>query len=207
MKKLVALLMALTALAGCLCVFTVASADEIWYVRTSDGKNLNVRDYYSGEVVSSLPYGAAVNVSYFERNWAIVEASELGKTKLWGDYLVSYNPGKYNRGDSGSKGSGSKKSSGSVLSDSALGATTVDGLNRQYGSMARVAAYTVRVVPDTRTGTARLRWAPSKNASLIEQLPKGYELTVLAANSSWLMVRDEANGHIGYIAAKFTKAN
>ena len=216
MKKPIALLLALTALLGCLCAFTAASADEVWYVKTNDGKGLHVRDYYTGEVVMTLPYGTAVNVSYFERKWAVVENSSMGKTKLWGEYLVGYNPGKYSKGadaDAGTAGGKSGKSSrkssgGSVLSDSALGATTVDGLNRQYNTMSKVAApYTVSVVPDTRTGTARLRWAPSKNATLVEQLPRGYELTVIAASSNWLMVRDETNGKIGYIAAKFTKAN
>ncbi len=35
------------------------------------------------------------------------------------------------------------------------------------------------------------------------QLPANYELTVLAANSNWLMVQDPVSGKIGYIASKF----
>ena len=110
-------------------------------------------------------------------------------------FLVPYYPGKYD---------GPTDSKGNVLSDSALGSETVNGLNAQYNTMQYVAAYTVRVVPDTRTGTARLRWAPSKNSTLIMQLPANYELTVLAANSNWLMVEDPTSGKIGFIAAKYT---
>ena len=65
-------------------------------------------------------------------------------------------------------------------------------------------SYAVIVIPDTRTGTARLRWAPSKFSTLIAQLPSNYELNVIAANSNWLMVEDPTSGKIGYIATKYT---
>ena len=110
-------------------------------------------------------------------------------------FLVSYYPGRYD---------GPTDNKGNALSDSALGSETVNGLNIQYSSMQYVAAYTVRVVPDTRTGTARLRWAPSKMSTLMAQLPSNYELNVIAANSNWLMVEDPSSGKIGFIASKYT---
>ena len=196
MKKTLSLILALAIAAGCLCIITTASADlETWYVKTGDGKGLNVRDRETGEKITSLPYGSAVQVEWFRDQWAIIYWPDRDGAQVMKKYLVSYYPGKYD---------GPTDSKGNALSDSALGSETVNGLNTQYNSMQYVAAYTVRVVPDTRTGTARLRWAPSKKSTLIMQLPANYELTVLASNSNWLMVQDPTSGKIGFIASKYT---
>ena len=149
----------------------------------------------TGEKIGSLPYGSKVGVEWFKGDWAIIQWAPTYEAKVMKSYLVSYYPGKYD---------GPTDSKGNALSDSTLGSETVKGLNTQYNAMHYVSEYTVRVVPDTRTGTARLRWAPSKHSSLIAQLPANYELTVLAANSNWLMVKDPMTGKIGYIASKFT---
>ena len=201
MKKSLSLILALVIAAGCLCIVTSAGADtETWYVKTGDGRGLNVRDIETGEKIGSLPYGAAVQVEWFRGSWAIIYWSDYSNAKVAKEFLVSKYPGRYN-------GNGSTEKKGSALSDSTLGSETVSGLNTQYKAMQYVASYTVRVVPDTRTGTARLRWAPSKHSTLIMQLPANYELTVLAANSNWLMVQDPGSGKIGYIASKFTARN
>ena len=196
MKKYLSLTLALIIAAGCLCIATSASADlETWYVKTGDGKGLNVRDIESGQKIGSLPYGAAVQVEWFRDEWAIIYWSDTYNAKVAKKFLIPYYPGKYD---------GPTDKDGNVLSDSTLGSETVNGLNTQYRALKYVTPYTVRVVPDTRTGTARLRWAPSKNSLLIMQLPAGYELNVLAASSNWLMVEDPGSGKIGYIAAKYT---
>ena len=196
MKKTLSLILALAIAAGCLCIVSTASADlETWWVKTGDGKGLNVRDMETGEKIGSLPYGAEVHVEWFRDEWAIIYWSPTGGAKVMKKFLVSYYPGRYD---------GPTDNKGNALSDSALGSETVNGLNIQYSSMQYVAAYTVRVVPDTRTGTARLRWAPSNNSTLIMQLPANYELKVLAANGNWLMVEDPTSGKIGFIASKYT---
>ena len=201
MKKTLTLILALVIAAGCLCVFGSASADtETWYVKTGNGKGLNVRDIETGEKIDVLPYGAKVRVEWFRDQWAIIlyEKDPTRGAKVDKSFLVKKNPGKYK---------GPTDDKGNVLEDSALGSETVEGLNKQYSTLRYVTAYTVTVVPDTRTGTARLRWAPTKNSTMIAQLPAGYELTVLAENSNWLMVQEPATNRIGFIAAKYTVRN
>ncbi len=197
MKKTLSLILVLAIAAGCLCALVTANAEtETWYVKTANGKDLNVRDIVTEEKIGQLPYGAAVEVEFFNQShWAIILWKD-GEAKVKEEFLVKKYPGKYN---------GPTNEQGNVLTDSVLGSETVEGLNKQYAALKYVEeAYTVKVVPDTRTGTARLRWAPSKNANLVAQLPANYELTVLAASSNWLMVQDPASGKIGFIAAKYT---
>ena len=199
MKKTLSLVLALMLTLGSLCILTSASADiETWYVKTGNGKTLNVRDTETNEVIGRLPYGSSVAVEYFgQGGWAYIVWGSYGSAKVQASYLVKNNPGKYD---------GPTDAKGNVLSDSALGSETVEGLNKQYNALRYGTRYNVKVVPDTRTGTARLRWAPSKNSSLLAQLPANYELSVIASSSNWLMVEDTATGKIGFIATKYTTA-
>jgi len=201
MKKSVALILALVLAVGILSTVMPASAayTRMW-VKTPNGKSLNVRDS-NNQIIGRMAYGTEVIVTDEEDDWAIIMYGSMGDGWVKEKFLVDYNPGKYH-GDGDSSGS---KTSG--LTDSTLGAQTVNGLNTQYQSLVYVSTpYTVKVVPDTKTGTARLRWAPSKFSTLIAYVPANYQLTVLASNKDWLMVRDESNGKIGYIAAKYTAA-
>ncbi len=196
MKKYLSFVLALMLALGCMGIFATAGADiENWYVKTGNGKTLNVRDINTGEVIGRLAYGSQVGVTEWHGEWAYIVYGSIGDAKVMSKFLVNYNPGKYHGG------SGENTT---VLSDSALGSQTVDGLNKQFATMQYVNSYTVKVVPDTRTGTARLRWAPSKNATLLALVPANYELTVLASNASWLMVQDHVTHNIGWIAKKYT---
>ncbi len=195
MKKSMSFVLALMIAVGCLGLFGTASAWEKWYVKTENGGALNVRDINTREVIGSLPYGSQVGVQSYRGDYAVIIWGGVGDALVKTKYLVQSDPGPYKKKEGGG---------GTTMKESALGATTVDGLNKQYDAMIFVTSYTVRVNPDTKTGTARLRWAPSKNSSLMSLLPAGYELTVLAANSSWLMVQDPFTGKVGFIAVKYT---
>ena len=196
MKRTLSLILALTFILSTLCLVSASAGIETWYVKTGNGKTLNVRHIETGEVIGKLPYGTQVGVERFDSTWAyIVYGGEYSSAKVKKNYLVNYKPSPY---------VGPVDEKGNVLEDSTLGSETVEGLNKQYSAMRYVDSYTVTVVPDTRTGTARLRWAPSKNSTLVSLLPAGYSLTVLAANSNWLMVEDPTTMKIGYIAAKYT---
>jgi hypothetical protein len=199
MKKTLSFVLALMLTVGILCPLVSASADiENWYVKTANGKGLNVRDLTTGEKIGVVPYGGTVGVEFFNKDgWAIIIWGSVGEAKVRQEYLVKKNPGKY---------VGPTDGQGNVLTDTVLGSQTVEGLNKQYAALRYVDSYSVIVVPDTRTGTARFRWAPSKNSTLIAQLPANYELTVLAASSNWIMAQDPTSGKIGYIAAKYTAA-
>ena len=200
MKKVMSLVMALVIATGCLCVFG-ASAEEIetWYVKTGNGKTLNVRDVYSGEVIGRLNYGTPVGVSQFIGDWAIIVYGSYGDAKVMKKFLVKNDPGKY---------VGPQDEDGTVLKDSDLGSETVDGLNKQYKIMVYVdEPYSVVAVPTTRTGTVNLRWGPSKNTNLVAMVPADYELTVLAESKNWLLVSDPLTGKISYVARKYTNAD
>jgi dipeptidyl aminopeptidase/acylaminoacyl peptidase len=164
----------------------------------SDRQRLCRYDLTTGEKIGVVPYGGTVGVEFFNKDgWAIIIWGSVGEAKVRQEYLVKKNPGKY---------VGPTDGQGNVLTDTVLGSQTVEGLNKQYAALRYVDSYSVVVVPDTRTGTARFRWAPSKNSTLIAQLPANYELTVLAASSNWIMAQDPTSGKIGYIAAKYTAA-
>ena len=196
MKKTLSLILALSLMLGCLCIVSASADIETWYVKTGNGKTLNVRNIQTGEAIGKLPYGAQVGVEYFEGEWAIIVwGGAYGEAKVMSSFLVNYKPEPF---------PGPMDQQGNILSDSALGSETVEGLNKQFTSMKYVESYTVSVVPDTRTGTARLRWAPSKNSTLVSLVPAGYQLTVLAANSNWLMVEDPGTQKIAFIATKYT---
>lgn len=197
MKKNLSFLLALLLTIGILCPLVSANAEiETWYVKTGNGKGLNVRDLNTGEKIGILPYGAQVGVEFFNRDgWAIIVWGSIGEAKVRMEYLVKSNPGKY---------VGPTDEHGNVLTDTVLGSQTVEGLNKQFSALRYVDSYTVIIVPDTRTGTARFRWAPSKHSTLIAQLPANYELTVLAASSNWIMAKDPGSGKIGFIAKQYT---
>ena len=197
MKKVVSLVLALIIAAGCFGLIGTASAmQEEKFVKTGNGKTLNVRNIQSGEVIGRLNYGDRVEVYDYVGEWAYIFWGNAGGAKVMNKFLSWDKPGKYVP----------QAPDGTTLTDSALGSETVEGMNKQYSAMKYVTEYTVVTVPATRTGTVNLRWGPSKNTRLVMKAPADYELTVLAQSSNWLMVRDNATGKICYIAKKYTNA-
>ena len=197
MKKAASLLLALIIAAGCLCMAGTASAGiQTWYVKTGNGKTLNVRDVYSGEVIGRLNYGDPVGVERFDSTWAYIVYGSVGTAKVMRKFLVNSAPRRYVP----------TNPEGQTLTDSALGSTTVEGMNKQYSALKYVTPYTVVTVPTTRTGTVNLRWGPSKNTNLVMKAPADYELTVLAESGNWLLCSDPATDRICYVARKYTNA-
>lgn len=198
MKKTVSLVLALVIAAGCFCMASPAlAAIQTMYVKTGNGKTLNVRDIATNEVIGRLDYGASVGVEQISGGWAFIVWGSVGSAKVMSKFLVSKDPGKY---------VGPTAPDGTTLQDSALGSETVEGMNKQYSIMKYVQSYTVITVPANRTGTVNLRWGPSKNTNLVMKAPADYELTVLAESRNWLMCSDPATGRICYVARKFTNA-
>ena len=198
MKKTVSLVLALVIAAGCFCMASPAlAAIQTMYVKTGNGKTLNVRDIATNEVIGRLDYGASVGGEQISGGWAFIVWGSVGSAKVMSKFLVSKDPGKY---------VGPTAPDGTTLQDSALGSETVEGMNKQYSIMKYVQSYTVITVPANRTGTVNLRWGPSKNTNLVMKAPADYELTVLAESRNWLMCSDPATGRICYVARKFTNA-
>ena len=157
-----------------------------YYVKTGNGKGLNVRDNPNGKVVGSLKYGTRVYVDAFSSSeWALITYRyDNGHGK--GDYaayvstrfLVRNNPGKF-------QGSSSARS-GAALTE------------KQVAS-----PYTIVSRPVRSTGWVNLRRTPSTDAKVLIKCPQGKTLTVLAELDGWFKVEDLPTGIIGYISSKY----
>ena len=158
-----------------------------YYVKTGNGKGLNVRDNPNGKVVGSLKYGTRVYVDAFSSSeWALITYRyDNGHGK--GDYaayvstrfLVRNNPGKY-------QGSSSARS-GAALTE------------KQVASPYTIVSRPVR----TAGGWVNLRRTPSTDAKVLEKCFAGKTLTVLAELDGWFKVEDLPTGIIGYISSKY----
>ena len=197
MKRFNSLLLALVLFMGCFCIAEQSSAAEIkiMYVKTGNGKTLNVRDIETNKVIARLDYGASVSVESFHGDWAYIIWGSYGDAKVMRKFLVSKKPGKY-----------VPSKDGTELVDTPLSSETVAGMNKQYRILKYVEEYTVITVPTTRTGTVNLRWGPSSNTNLVAKVPADYELTVMAESANWLLCTDPHTGNICYVARKFTNA-
>ena len=159
-----------------------------YYVKTGNGKGLNVRDNPNGKVVGSLKYGTRVYVDAFsDSEWALITYRyDNGHGK--GDYaayvstrfLVRTDPGQYQ----GASSSGS--------------AADVSRTAKQVPS-----PYTVTARPDRASGWVNLRKAPSTDAKVLAKCYMGKTLTVLAELRGWFKVQDPATGTIGYISSRY----
>lgn len=207
-KKLISLaLVVVTVMA--LGLSAVQAGDEsispyagYYYVKTENGKGLNVRNAPNGKVVGSLKYGTRIYVDGFTTSeWAITtykynNGYGYGEYSAWVStrYLTRTDPGPY-------KGSSSKSSSGKSSSGSA---TTLSGVNAIFRTAKQVSApYTVVARPARASGWVNLRWAPSTHAERIATCPQGKTLTVLAELRDWYQVQDPATGMIGFISSKY----
>ena len=158
-----------------------------YYVKTGNGKGLNVRDNPNGKVVGSLKYGTRVYVDAFsDSDWALITyryANGNGKNDYAAyvstRFLVHNNPGKFQ---------------GSSSSNSA---------NNVKRSEKAVAPYTVASRPVHATGWVNLRKTPSTNTKVLTRCYAGKTLTVLTELNNWLKVQDPATGVIGYISSKY----
>ena len=205
MKKFVTL-----AVAVLLCMLAVSSAlAETYYVKTDDGKTVNVRwtDDKNHAVMAKLPYGTAVEVLATTKKgtWALINYKGMTQDGEYVDcdayvmmrFLSRSYPGEYQNKSSGS-------SSGSASSTTTDAGKVFSDMNREFASARKVSApYTVVARPTRASGWVNLRWAPSTEAERIATCNQGKELTVLAELKNWYQVEDPATGMIGFIKRNF----
>ena len=195
MKRFVSMMLVVLTLMLAVFVPAAALAGEegpnahagYYYVKTGNGKGLNVRDNPNGKVVGSLKYGTRVYVDAFsDSEWALITYRyDNGHGK--NDYaayvstrfLVRSNPGKF-------QGSSSSSS-----------ANTVKRTEKA------VSPYTIVSRPSRTAGWVNLRKTPSTEAKVLTRCYAGKSLTVVAEMNGWFKVVDPANGAIGYISSKF----
>ena len=158
-----------------------------YYVKTGNGKGLNVRDNPNGKVVGSLKYGTRVYVDAFtDSEWALItyrydngHGKDAYAAYVSTRFLVKSNPGKYQ---------------GSSASNTA---------NTVKRNEKAVSPYTVASRPVHATGWVNLRSAPSTDGKVLNRCYAGKTLTVVAELNNWLKVQDPATGVTGYISRKY----
>ena len=191
MKKKLALSLAILMVAV-LAVTAVASA-QIMYVKTGNGKTLNVRSNpwkADNNIMAQVAYGTALNVEYYVNStWACVTlATGSDEGFVQTQYLVSYYPGAY-------------------VPTKTSTTTNSKYADESYSSFRQVENYKVTVCNSRSGAVAKLRWAPSKSAALVDTLYAGDSVTVLAEGKNWYQVQDDKSGAVGFINTNFLNLN
>lgn len=197
-KKLVAaVIMALV-----LVLLTASVLADAYWVKTGDGKTVNVRweDGTGGSVMARLKYGTKIDVLAFTKggSWALFtyKGRTLDGEDYYGDayvqakFLVPYKPEPYSKSSSSSSSStsGQTQNTGSA------------GMNALFSQARIVTPYTVTVRPTRSSGQVNVRWAPSKGSTLLRAFPSDYQLSVLAElGTDWFQVQDPESGVVGFL--------
>ena len=195
MKKLLSVLMIL-----CLVCTAASALAETYWVKTGDGKTVNVRweDSTNGTVMTRLKYGTAIEVHAFTKGgaWALFtyDGATLDGDYHFGDayvmakFLVPYKPDPYVPSSSSSSSSSGQSDAGT------------NGLNTLFSQARLVSPYTITVRPTRSSGQVNVRWAPSKGSTLLRAYPANTQLTVIAElGSDWFQVMDLDNGIVGFL--------
>lgn len=184
MKKTLSLLTALILVLVSVSVVTVASAATTMYVKTGNGKSLNVR---SGpgknyDIIGSLKYGEAVGVDggfVGNPSWTRI---------VWGGYGDAYVMTQF-------------------LSDSKPGPKPTPDpkedekakLKAELKSEHDVEPYYIMTQPPRSTSWVNFRSGPSKTTARLGTYGAGKELLVNGETTNWYRAADPATGTIGYV--------
>ena len=192
----------LTLIAAMVLVLSVcmpsALAYETMYVRTGNGKTLNVRaePVMGSEVLLKFEYGQAVTVDYHLGNgWTCIMlagAYDVGYVQT--KFLVKNNPGKY-----------VPTSADAALAKPATSkeSYTMEQLNTVLATARSVAPYTVTLYPTRSSGWVYMRWVPSKNSQQVTTFSSGKEVKVIAELKDWFQVEDPDTGKVGFVYTSY----
>ena len=191
-RRIVALVAVLTLVLTMFIIPTTAGAIYDAYSCCSNGKPLNVRSGPGKEYpcIGSIPYGQMVGVDHDLGNgW-----SEL----IWGSvpgYAMTSLMSRTDPGPYDPSKHQSKKTSTDTSGESAL--------NKIFKQARFVSPYTVTLKGSRGSGTVNVRWAPSKNSTLIEAYPAGTTMQVIAELGDWSQIVDPITGVTGFAMGKF----
>ena len=187
MKKTLCLILALLTVALATLPLFCAVADTRMYVKTGNGKSLNVRSEpkMGDNIIATIKYRTAVNVIKRSGKWSLIELA-TGSDPAWvvSSYLVSKDPGPYKKKQNVTKTNAENFSSFKLLGNN---------------------TYDVIVNPSKTGGFVNLRWTASKAGAVVKKLAADTELTVLAEGKYWLQVMDNESGFVGFVDKKLVK--
>ena len=172
-----------------------ASASAAW-IKTENGKAANGRggpgkDY---PLIATVAYGREIVVTGGSQNGYTPIMLPSGSDEVWvlSRFIVNYNPGKYTpspKPDSG-KSSGNKSDA-------------QNSIYAEFKAARWVNPYEVTTYHKRSSGMINMRWAPAKNAPLIQTYRSGETLNVLCELKDWYQVEDPETGKVGFIRRDF----
>lgn len=189
-KQIVAVTLVLLMLMTAVSAFAMDS----FYVKTSNGKGLNLRSYpqRADNVIASIPYGAQV------------EAIDVCLDGVW--INVSYNglEGYVMMRYLSSDAPGPKPTIQPRPTATARPSSTETSID--YSAFTN-ANYYATVRATISGGIVHMRWAPSKQVAIKRDCDDGDLLQVIAVNSQWAQVRDPETGEVGFMIKSFLQEN
>ncbi len=191
MKKMTAILAAFVMLLSLTAFCASAQGAGVglgtMYVYTANGKTLNVRSSpeTGNNIIGSLEYGAAVNVTGFEGDWARIGYFG-GSAWVQSRFLQWYQPG--------------PKPAPQPTPDP--GPSQAE---QELRSEVGIAPITVQAQASRSSGWVNMRVSPSKDTRRVQTCSDGAQLTAFAETTNWYHVTDPATGNSGYIRKDFLK--
>ena len=185
-------LILVTVLTLALTACSAAFAETKW-IKTHNGKPANARSEpdINSTWVGDFPYGSEVYTMGTAPVNGYTELSNGGGMWVLTRFLVSSPPAPYVPGSDSGKGSSS--SDGNAQS----------AIYGEFRAARWVTPYNVFTCHNRSSGVINMRYAPSKNAPLIESYKPGEPLTVICEMKDWIEVQDPETGKVGYIRHDF----
>ncbi len=180
---------------------TVPASAGYYYVYTENGKGLNVRDMPNGTKVGSLKYGSRIYCYYVSDGWALIDYTYDKPNYGKGTYACFVSA----RFLTKNKPADRTPSTTPAPKSTTDSATTVAELNVEFASAKKVEPYLVTVRPTRVTGWVNMRWAPSKNSTLMATYKANDQLLVIRETKNWLQVQDPETGNVGFISKSFVQ--
>ena len=198
MKKTICFLLAMMMLVLFASLAVSEDQGTFLYVKTPNGKGLNVRSSMSTEdksnIIGSLSYGTRI-ITYGSRDgWTLIDYGNK-VAYIMTRYLTKEKPAPYQPADP------DKKSSDFSTAE----ASTVTQMNTLVASPKYVTPYTVLVRPTRASGWVYMRWFPSKSSEAQATFGANYELTVLAELKDWYQVEDPVSGRVGFVYKSYVQ--
>lgn len=194
MRKLLSLVLALTViLSACAALTTAAAESGKYYVYTSNGKTLNLREGPSKDykVIAKIPYGDEFYVS-----------SSVGNGWSYGHWggQFGYVMTRYLQKDK----PGAKPTPAPENQQEEERRAEQEKLNKELKSEKTIDPIYIAVRATRTSGWINFRKGPSKTTTRIAAFPDGKELIAVGETTNWYKARDPETDKLGYIHKSFT---
>lgn len=185
MKKIISILCAALLIMS-LLLPAMSLAEQTAWVKTGNGKPLNMRSTPNGEIIRKIDYRTQLIVHEYQNGWALVEPADYSMSNpAWvsTNFLVYSDPGPYVP---------SRKDDPEPTINDALDAVVakIKYLDEPYEALIKTSR---------PTNYVHLRWYPDTNARYISRYLCDTEIRVLAESAKWAQVQIVEDGYIGFI--------